>query len=595
MDAKLALTDSEMKSDNVVPKINTEDQDEGQVGPNPGIQDKGQVGSNPVDATKSRPKSSHVVHAGLKLEHMDLEATDVSTQQNPEQIDEEFTTTAYLNVQENLKLPSEDHVILKEPSSSTGTMSSLKNLEKELSFTDQFFMEKQQEEEPGKTDAKAEVLSMVSVLIHQDTSSVLLMTTLVINLMTSQSGSPLPTSTATTSAVMTTTTIPPPPPQPQQSFADQTLLQCIGELEQQMENLLQYNVALEERLDKRGSRLYKLENLNIPHQMFEDKSYEAYEDHKKLYDALEKSLERDYSDQLLSDLEEAHQKKRKRRDLPRTPYGSALPQPPPPPPPTGASGASDFRNDHLPKVDSRKDWWKPLPKEERPVTVEPYWTIPSSNVSDVENNWATTLVLAYEIPAENSLLAKTGDMMNFLNWYCRQVNKTELTQADLEGRAYEVVKAFYPDVIHLHNGSSPAQSISKRKAASYPDFGLELLVSEQMWIDDVCTYDICAKYGISYSYSRYGHDYLSKIILWRADLQEHMIAEKDFKNLYPSDFEDLNLLFLQGHLDHLPGSDKRMLSTASQGIQDQAAQSGYEYVILNSKGRDKEQRVHSGY
>nr|GFB58133.1 hypothetical protein [Tanacetum cinerariifolium] len=42
-----------------------------------------------------------------------------------------------------------------------------------------------------------------------------------------------------------------------------------------------------------------------------------------------------------------------------------------------------------------------------------------------------------------------------------------------------------------------------------------------------------------------------------ADFQEHTIAEKDFKNLYPSDFEDLNLLLLQDHLDHLPGFDKR--------------------------------------
>nr|GFC50699.1 hypothetical protein [Tanacetum cinerariifolium] len=40
-------------------------------------------------------------------------------------------------------------------------------------------------------------------------------------------------------------------------------------------------------------------------------------------------------------------------------------------------------------------------------------------------------------------------MMNFLNWHCRQVNKTKLTQADLKGQAYEMVKAFYPDVIHL--------------------------------------------------------------------------------------------------------------------------------------------------
>ncbi|GJS60957.1 hypothetical protein Tco_0655741 [Tanacetum coccineum] len=36
------------------------------------------------------------------------------------------------------------------------------------------------------------------------------------------------------------------------------------------------------------------------------------------------------------------------------------------------------------------------------------------------------------------------------------------------------------------------------KAASYLDFGLELRVPEQMWIDDVCTYDISAKYGISH-------------------------------------------------------------------------------------------------
>ncbi|GJT14933.1 hypothetical protein Tco_0873639 [Tanacetum coccineum] len=177
-----------------------------------------------------------------------------------------------------------------------------------------------------------------------------------------------------------------------------------------------------------------------------------------------------------------------------------------------------------------------------------------------------------------------------------------LTQADFEGQAYEVVKTFYPDVIQLQfqmeechkmliervnwanpegdQGSCPALSISKMKDASYPDFGLELLVPEQMWIDDVCTYDISAKYGISHwwftrqkfyidrhdspshrkevrthmrilsvviikAYSRYGYDYLSEIILRRVDHQEHKIAEKDFKNLYPSDFEDLNLLLLQ--------------------------------------------------
>nr|GEU88026.1 hypothetical protein [Tanacetum cinerariifolium] len=64
------------------------------------------------------------------------------------------------------------------------------------------------------------------------------------------------------------------------------------------------------------------------------------------------------------------------------------------------------------------------------------------------------------------------------------------------------------------------------------------------------------------AFSRYGYDYLKEVTLHRADYQEYTIAKKDFKSLYPSDFEELNLLLLQGHLNHLSGSYKRMLSTA---------------------------------
>nr|GEX54952.1 retrovirus-related Pol polyprotein from transposon TNT 1-94 [Tanacetum cinerariifolium] len=91
-----------------------------------------------------------------------------------------------------------------------------------------------QEEEPGKTNAKAEVQSMVFVPIHQDTSSVPSLTTLVIDLTTPQSGSPLPTST-TTSIITTTTSLPLPP---QQSTEDPTLVKRLDELEQHMANLL---------------------------------------------------------------------------------------------------------------------------------------------------------------------------------------------------------------------------------------------------------------------------------------------------------------------------------------------------------------------
>ncbi|GKG10184.1 hypothetical protein Tco_0338930, partial [Tanacetum coccineum] len=58
------------------------------------------------------------------------------------------------------------------------------------------------------------------------------------------------------------------------------------------------------------------------------------------------------------------------------------------------------------------------PAKERPATPELAWTILSSNMSYVENKWASALVSTYETPAENSLLAKTRDMMTFMNWYC---------------------------------------------------------------------------------------------------------------------------------------------------------------------------------
>nr|GEX87840.1 copia protein [Tanacetum cinerariifolium] len=179
-----------LDADVEVPKINIGDQSEGQAGPNPGIQDEGQAGPNPVVQDEGQARSNP-----------HLEATNASSLQNPKQLDEKFTT-AYLNVQENLKLPSEDS-----------------------------------EEEPGKTNVKLDVQSMVSVPIHQDTFSVP-STTSVIDLTTSQSSSLLPTLSATTSTVMTTTTIPPLPPQPQQSTAYPTLMKRIDELEQHMANLL---------------------------------------------------------------------------------------------------------------------------------------------------------------------------------------------------------------------------------------------------------------------------------------------------------------------------------------------------------------------
>ncbi|GKD49380.1 retrovirus-related pol polyprotein from transposon TNT 1-94 [Tanacetum coccineum] len=58
LDTELVLTDNEIESDNEVPKINTEDQDEGQAVPNPGNQDEGQAGPNPGDQDEDQAGSN---------------------------------------------------------------------------------------------------------------------------------------------------------------------------------------------------------------------------------------------------------------------------------------------------------------------------------------------------------------------------------------------------------------------------------------------------------------------------------------------------------------------------------------------------------
>ncbi|GJV51907.1 hypothetical protein Tco_1447648 [Tanacetum coccineum] len=63
-------------------------------------------------------------------------------------------------------------------------------------------------------------------------------------------------------------------------------------------------------------------------------------------------------------------------------------------------------------------------------------------------------------------------------------------------------------------------------------------------------------------FEKYGYNYLREIILRRADYQEYKISEKDFKHLYPNDFEDLFLLNIQEKLNHLPKTDKTSLHTA---------------------------------
>nr|GFB86325.1 hypothetical protein [Tanacetum cinerariifolium] len=224
------------------------------------------------------------------------------------------------------------------------------------------------------------------------------------------------------------------------------MVKRIGELEHTLADLIQVNKTMEERLDKHGARLYTLKQLDIPQQvsiavsevvtdavdwamqaplrnrfrdlpkadmkeilhqrMWQSDSYKSHEDHMQLFEALEKSINPQLSDE------------------------------------------EDIGSARIPTVNLRQGWWKPF-EEERPTTPEPTWSIRSSDVPVPTNNWASTLASNYSPPPEGSLLAQTGDITTFMYWFCKRRGITELKPQDLEGPACEIVKLFHPDVIHL--------------------------------------------------------------------------------------------------------------------------------------------------
>nr|GEZ26578.1 hypothetical protein [Tanacetum cinerariifolium] len=222
----LGQSDNEEESEKIVLGVEKGGQDEGQAGPDPDAQAEDQTGSDadPGNAeARVQSTSSPVVHARSDREHMDLDVANVSPQPSTEQLDEGFKKTVYPNVQENLKLAIEEPVLLEEPASSSGTLSSLQHLSRDFSFGDQFFSDKHSD---ADKNAETEVESM------------------------------------------------------------------------------------------------------------------SHEDHMQLFEALEKSMNRDHSEEIAHDLAEAQKKRKKGRESPKMPPGSPSHQPPPPPPPAGPSGTS---------------------------------------------------------------------------------------------------------------------------------------------------------------------------------------------------------------------------------------------------------------
>ncbi|GJV98259.1 hypothetical protein Tco_1553511 [Tanacetum coccineum] len=232
------------------------------------------------------------------------------------------------------------------------------------------------------------------------------------------------------------------------------------------------------------------------------------------------------------------------------------------------SDMEDTDNAHIPKV-STTTWFKPIPEGERSATPEPEWTIPPNDFPEPENNWANTYATTYKVPAENKLQRKTYDIGSFIKWFCRRTGKKKLCKADLEGPAFNLVKAFHKNNVFLQYqmdechklltnkvdlsnpeghqilrniyeplplGGPPGQvtiqpqfffnkdldylltgdkerkialSISKLKAARYLDFGLEELVPS-LWVESEREYDISAVYGITHWWFRRKEFYINK-------------------------------------------------------------------------------------
>ncbi|GJR08380.1 retrovirus-related pol polyprotein from transposon TNT 1-94 [Tanacetum coccineum] len=175
--------------------------------------DSGQAGSDPGKTPESQPPPERVLMEEDQAGSNRGQSHVVQAGPNLEPMHEDFVATVYPQVHESLKLTTEEHVHIENPPSSSGTLSSMKNLDDAFTFGDQFLNDKPTEEEPGKANMETEIESMVTIPIHQASLSAPPLSTPIINLTPPKPISPPvqePIFAATT-ATTTTTLLPPPP------------------------------------------------------------------------------------------------------------------------------------------------------------------------------------------------------------------------------------------------------------------------------------------------------------------------------------------------------------------------------------------------
>ncbi|GJR70436.1 hypothetical protein Tco_0016501 [Tanacetum coccineum] len=542
------------------------------------------------DQARSNPGQSHVVQAGP----------------NPKPMHEDFVAIVYPQVHEILKHTPEEHVHIENPLSSSGALSLIKNLADAFTFEPIFTTTtttktttllpppppQQQSTTDSKLDTRVSALEKICANFEKKTKL----------------------QDKTTQALLSRVYM----------LENHDLYlkidKYINEVVKEAFHNAHQAPFCERYRDLSGFEMKEI----IYDRMFESGSYRSHPEHTTLYEALKASMDREN----MEEFNEEMAKSRKRR---------CDDQDPPPPPPKDSDQSKKKRHDsdaldskqpsvqtspawktsdtreapsssskqksaspseqpvddilipddvhhsdlkdtgvvHLPKIKTQPYWLKPLPEEEAQKTLEPDWVIPPNDLPKTEHNWVDTLAKTYKDPEEKKLLRKTRDMGSFINRYCKQIGKSKLVKADLEGPAYKLVRPFHKNSMSLQ-------------------FQMEechLLLTDQIDLLNPEAYDIShwwfkrkEFYIIRHSapsnrsavishikilsvvslktFSRYGYTYLKEIVLRRADYKEYNISEADFKNLHSNDFEDLYLLHLQGKLNHLSGANKVHLFNA---------------------------------
>ncbi|GJR44685.1 hypothetical protein Tco_1312788 [Tanacetum coccineum] len=504
---------------------------------------------------------------------------------NPEHMDDEFLVTAYPKVHENLKLITDERVIKENPESHSGSMSSMKNLDDTYNFGDQFLYDKPTEDDQEKSKVIEESDSTIPDPSHQTVTStppVIAPFTnitpfIALQLRVARLEQEMSEVKKTDHQADVLASIKSQVPMAVDKYLgtklDDALLKI---LERHTADLIEkYSVlpgpesvknqesekspkeiirAKKEQDEEKQDSTYSirstdkvdLEEFDLKSALFnhmnKNKSANRNTANYHLYHALIEALitDEDAMDKEVADKSSLNHPKDDGPKFKETTESDA--------------SASKTTSTLYRQLDGRS-----LTQEMLLLTLRCTDLIPNQNILN-------------------------NPQMTF---QCRmkgiRTGKKKLCKADLEGPSYHaLVKAFIKN--NRDKERKIALSISKLKAARYLDFGLEGELVPSLWVESerIMTsvrsppiYDISAAYGITYwwlrrkqfyinkhselsdrevvrsqmrilsvirvkTFEKYRYNYLREIILRRADYKEYKISEKDFKNLHPNDFEDLN-------------------------------------------------------